>query len=137
MNNSRQLDVLIDGECPLCKWMRARVEPFDTDKRLNWRNFRDPDVPGFATPYTFDEMNEEMHVRLPEGRWVKGYQAWIEVLRVLPKWRWLSPIMAAWPLSRLGPVFYRWLAARRFTLFGVPPPCSPDGVCSLHQKHAK
>ncbi|MBV9957117.1 MAG: DUF393 domain-containing protein [Acidobacteria bacterium] len=129
----KRLEVYTDGECPLCQWMRAKVEPFDRRHRLEWLNFRDPEVLERAAPRTFAEMNEEMHVRDAEGRWSGGYAAWVEVLRVLPGWRVLTPLMSLWPMTRLGPLFYGWLARRRYTLFGVPPPCDADGVCSLHK----
>lgn len=132
--NDARLEVYTDGECPLCKWMRAKVEPFDRHRRLEWLNFRDPEVLERAAPHTFAEMNEEMHVRDATGRWYGGYAAWAEVLRVLPGWRVLAPPMSIWPMTRLGPVFYSWLARRRYTLFGVPPPCDADGVCSLHAR---
>lgn len=132
-----RIEVYTDGECPLCKWMRAKVEPFDRDGRIEWLNFRDPEVLKRAAPYTFEQMNEEMHVRDSQGRWTGGYLAWAEVLRVLPGWRLLAPVMTLWPLTRLGPLFYTWLARRRYTLFGVPPPCDANGVCSLHAREMK
>jgi predicted DCC family thiol-disulfide oxidoreductase YuxK len=78
-------------------------------------------------------MAEEMHLRTPDGRWPKGYTAGIEVIRVLPRWKWLTSIMSIWPCTRVGPIFYRWLAARRYTLFGIPPPCGANGACQLHK----
>jgi predicted DCC family thiol-disulfide oxidoreductase YuxK len=132
-NQAARIEVYTDGECPLCQWMRAKVEPFDREHRILWMNYRDPEVLSRAEPYTFQELNEEMHARTPDGRWSAGYQAWVEVIRVLPAWRWLAPVLSVWPFTRLGPVFYRWLAARRYKLFGVPPPCDPHGVCTLHK----
>jgi predicted DCC family thiol-disulfide oxidoreductase YuxK len=114
--------------------MRAKVEPFDRHHRIEWLNFRDPEILKRAAPHTLEEMNEEMYVRDAEGRWSVGFAAWAEVLRVLPALRWLSPLMKIWPLSRLGKLFYAWLAKRRYTLFGVPPPCDASGVCSLHAR---
>jgi predicted DCC family thiol-disulfide oxidoreductase YuxK len=137
MNQATTIDVLTDGDCPLCRWMRARVEPFDVRKRLHWLNFREPEVLAMAAPLTFDELNNEMYAHLPDGKWVRGFDAWIAVLSVLPRLRWLSKLLSLWPLTRLGPLFYRWVAKRRFTLFGIPPPCSPDGVCSLHEHHRR
>jgi predicted DCC family thiol-disulfide oxidoreductase YuxK len=133
MSQPARIEVYTDGECPLCQWMRSKVEPFDREQRIDWMNYRDPEVMRRAAPYTFQELNEEMHARTPDGRWSGGFQAWIEVLRVLPRWRWLAPLMSIWPFTSLGPIFYRWLAARRYKLFGVPPPCDADGVCSLHK----
>lgn len=132
--NDSRIEVYTDGECPLCKWMRAKVEPFDRDHRIEWLNFRDPEILERAAPRTLAEMNEEMHVRDAVGRWTSGFGAWAEVLRVLPRWRVLAPLMTKWPLTRLGALFYAWLAKRRYTLFGIPPPCDESGVCSLHTR---
>lgn len=136
MTGAAHIEVYTDGECPLCKWMRARVEPFDREHRIEWLNFRDPEILNRAAPYSFEELNEEMHARTLDGRWSAGYHAWLEVLRVLKGWRWLVPLLSIWPFTRVGPVLYRWLANRRYSLFGVPPPCDPHGVCALHQSTA-
>jgi predicted DCC family thiol-disulfide oxidoreductase YuxK len=132
MAESARIEVFTDGQCPLCQWMRARVEPFDRHQRIAWLDYRDPEVLSRAAPYTFQELNEEMHARTPEGKWSGGYKAWIAVMRVLPGWRWLAPVLSVWPFTSLGALAYRLLAARRYKLFGVPPPCDPSGVCSLH-----
>jgi predicted DCC family thiol-disulfide oxidoreductase YuxK len=113
--------------------MRARVEPLDRDHRIEWLDYNDPEILKRAAPHTCEEMAEEMHVRTAGGRWSKGYFAWIEVIRVLPRWGWLTSVMSVWPPTKLGPIFYRWLAKRRYTLFGVPPPCDASGVCHLHK----
>jgi predicted DCC family thiol-disulfide oxidoreductase YuxK len=133
VNSQPEIEVYTDGHCNLCRWMRARVEPLDRNHRLEWLDYNDPGILRRAAPHTREAMAEEMHVRLPDGRWSRGYAAWIEVTRVLPRWKWLAPIMSVRPFTRLGPIFYRWLAARRYTLFGVPPPCDANGACQLHR----
>ena len=133
MNHGSKIEVYTDGHCNLCRWMRARVEPLDRNQRIEWLDYNDPQILKRATPRTREEMANEMHTRTAEGRWAKGYFAWIEVIRVLPRWRRLSPILSVWPLTKLGPVFYKWLASHRYTLFGVPPPCDASGVCQLHK----
>ena len=136
MERATRIEVYTDGQCPLCRWMREKVEPLDLDKRIEWLDYNDPEVRQRAAPHTLEEMSREMHVRRPDGGWTKGFWGWLDVLRVLPNWRWLARVLAIWPFTRLGPVFYAWLASRRYRLFGVPPPCDADGVCSLHQtKH--
>ena len=112
--------------------MRVRVEPLDRDRRIEWLDYNDPEILKRAAPHSREEMAEEMHVRTAYGRWRKGYFAWIEVIRVLPRWKWLVPILSVWPFTKLGPIFYAWLASRRYTLFGVPPPCDASGACRLH-----
>jgi predicted DCC family thiol-disulfide oxidoreductase YuxK len=136
MSEPRQLEVYTDGECPLCRWMRAKVEPLDRSKRIEWLDYRQPQIRA-ATPFTFEQLDAEMHTRrASDGEWSAGYRAWIEVMRVLPRWRWLAPVLSIWPLTALGPVLYRALAKRRYRLFGVPPPCDADGVCTLHKAGA-
>ena len=128
-----RIEVYTDGRCPLCRWMRARVEPHDREARIEWLDYNEPENQLRAAPHTLPELAEEMHVRRPEGTWSKGFEGWLDVLRVLPRWRWLAGVLALWPFRALGPLFYRWLARRRYSLFGIPPPCDAEGVCSLHQ----
>jgi len=130
---TNKLEVYTDGQCNLCRWMRARVEPLDRNGRIEWLDYNDPEILKRAAPHTSAEMTDEMHTRTADGRWAKGYFAWIEVVRVLPRWKWLAGIMGIWPFTKLGPIFYHWLASRRYTLFGVPPPCDASGVCRLHK----
>lgn len=134
MNQAAQLEVYTDGQCPLCKWMRERVSRRDRFQRIKWLDYRDQQVQSL-TPYSFEALDAEMHARrIADGRWSAGYYAWLEVMRLLPRWRYFVPLLSIWPFTFLGRIFYRWLATRRYKLFGVPPPCDADGVCSLHKK---
>jgi predicted DCC family thiol-disulfide oxidoreductase YuxK len=133
MTSPEKIEVYTDGHCNLCRWVRARVEPLDRNQRIEWLDYNDPQILKRAAPHTREEMAEAMHVRSAAGSWSSGYFAWIEVVRVLPRWRWLAGLMGVWPFTKLGPLFYKWLAARRYTLFGVPPPCDASGVCQLHK----
>jgi predicted DCC family thiol-disulfide oxidoreductase YuxK len=133
MSQAAQLEVYTDGQCPLCKWMRERVSRRDRFHRIEWRDYRDQQVQSL-TPYSFEELDAEMYARrIADGSWSAGYYAWLEVMRVLPRWRYLVPLLSIWPFTYLGRVFYRWLATRRYKLFGVPPPCDANGVCALHK----
>lgn len=136
-DGSSRIEVYTDGRCPLCLWIRARVEPFDRDARIEWLDYNEPENQLRAAPHALSELAAEMHVRrVADGSWSKGYGAWLAVIEVLPRWSWLAPPLGLWPFTSLGPVFYRWVASRRYALFGVPPPCDADGVCALHQtKH--
>jgi predicted DCC family thiol-disulfide oxidoreductase YuxK len=42
--NSSKLEVYTDGQCSLCRWMRARVEPLDRDQRIEWLDYNDPEI---------------------------------------------------------------------------------------------
>src|SRR5207249_8568087 len=94
-----KIEVYTDGGCNLCRWMRARVEPLDRDRRIEWLDYNDPEILKRAAPYTREEMAEEMHVRTADDRRSKGYFAWIEVIRVLPRWQLLVPILSILPFT--------------------------------------
>jgi predicted DCC family thiol-disulfide oxidoreductase YuxK len=134
MSTNARLEVYTDGQCPLCQWSRQHVEPFDTERRLEWLDYHDPEALRRAAPHTAKQLADEMHVRLPDGSWARGYGAWVEVIKVLPRWRWLRYPLSAWPLTSLGPFLYKQLAKRRYQLFGIPPPCDDSGVCAIHAK---
>jgi len=134
MSAAGRLEVYTDGQCPMCRWTRTHVEPLDRDGRIEWLDYHDPATLRRAAPHTHKQLADEMHVRLPDGSWHRGYRAWIEVLRVLPRWRALTGVLSVWPLTTLGPVAYRQIAKRRYAIFGIPPPCDDAGVCSLHTK---
>jgi len=89
-----KIEVYTDGQCSLCRWMRARVDPLDRNHRIEWLDYNDPEILQRAAPHTREEMAEEMHTRTADGRWAKGYSAWIEVIRVLPRWKWLAPVLS-------------------------------------------
>jgi predicted DCC family thiol-disulfide oxidoreductase YuxK len=130
-----QLEVYMDGQCPLCQWMQARIEPFDRERRLEWLDLNSPAALARAAPFTHAQLAEEMYTRRKaDGAWAKGFFSWIEVLRLLPRLRWLAWLFSRWPFTALGPVLYRHLAKRRYQLFGIPPPCDAAGVCRIHKK---
>lgn len=137
MNEPDRLEVYTDGQCPLCLWMRGKVEPRDRHHRIEWLDYRDDEVRS-RTSYTFEQLDAEMHTRwVADGRWAAGFDGWLAVMRVLPRWRRLAPLLSVWPFTAIGRLFYKGLASRRYQLFGVPPPCDPNGVCTLHKPKAE
>ncbi len=109
------LEAYTDGQCPLCLWMRARVEPFDRERKLEWLDLHSPEALRRAAPHTRAELAEEMYVRRKEdGAWSKGFFAWIEVLSVLPRLRPLAWLLARPPLKALGPLVFGSPEAENF-----------------------
>lgn len=111
------------------------VEPYDTGKRIDFRDFNIAEVAA-ETPYSREELVREMHVLTPDGRWHAGFFGWVAVLRELPRRRWLAKVLSMPPFRWIGPVLYRLIAANRFRIpkvllrgVGVPSPCGEN--CSL------
>ena len=86
---AKSLMVYTDGRCPFCQWSRQKVERYDSDAAVEFRDYNQP-AAARETPYTDQELATEMHVRSPDGKCWGGFAAWIEFLRALPGWRLLG-----------------------------------------------
>ncbi len=122
MPGEAKLDIYMDGSCAFCQWARARIEPWDTQKRLRFLDYNDPLV-AESTPYSLDELGREMHLRVPEGPWTAGFDAWVRILRALPGLSWFGWLVSKAPLRWIGPAMYGWIARHR-TWLGAPPACT-------------
>jgi predicted DCC family thiol-disulfide oxidoreductase YuxK len=63
-----KIEVYTDGHCNLCRWMRARVEPLDRNRRIEWLDYNDPEILQRAAPRTREELADEMHTRNADDR---------------------------------------------------------------------
>jgi len=134
---TKRLVAYTDGRCPFCQWSRLQVERQDREGAVEFRDYNQP-ATARETPYTDEELAAEMHVRTTEGEWYAGFAAWIEVLKALPKWRWLGRLASYAPFRWIGPSAYRFVARNRYRMpkfllrwVGAPPPCSPEAGCAI------
>ncbi len=58
------------------------MEPYDTNSRLRFLDYNDLSVAAQA-PFSREDLDSEMHVRTPDGTWLKGFEAW-QVLLLRP-----------------------------------------------------
>lgn len=124
-----KFDIYLDGSCAFCQWSRARIEPWDTRRRLCFLDYNDPHVAA-EVPYSRAELASEMHLRELGGRWTAGFAAWVRILRVLPGLAWLGWLLDLPPLRWLGPGVYGWVARHRGLLPGAPQSCTTD-TCAI------
>ena len=129
MPESPKYDIFLDGSCSFCRWSRDKIEPFDSNGRVRFLDYNDPGVAA-QTPFPRSDLDQEMHLRTPEGKWLRGFEAWLALLRVLPRLAWLGWIASLPPLRWLGPPFYRFIARHRYSLPGAPAQCEGD-TCAL------
>lgn len=108
--------LLWDGDCGFCqRWVR-RLESRDAGDRIETLKATDrakyPELLGI----TDHALNHAMHLALPDGRVLAGGRAVPEILRLLPRWRWVAWVFGipgvAWATDRV----YGWVAARRHKL---------------------
>ncbi len=138
-----KLTVYFDGQCQFCQAMRQKIEPYDSDQRLDFRDFNDLSDVG-EMPFSLDQLRQEMYVQLPNGRWRVGFWGWLAILEMLPELRWLGAVLNLPPFRWLGPCCYVFIAKHRYqiprfilTWLGVPPPCDESCSFTSHNKHKK
>ena len=125
MPQTAKYDIFLDGSCSFCRWSRAKIEPYDSGERVRFLDYNDPSVAAQA-PFPRADLDREMHMRTPEGKWLRGFEAWLALLRVLPKLAWLGRIASVPPLRCLGPSVYGFIARHRYSLPGAPARCDTD-----------
>lgn len=129
MSQPSTYDIFMDSTCSFCRWTQTKVEPYDSGSRLRFLDYNDPAVAEQA-PFPRVELDNEMHVRTPEGAWLKGFEAWLALLRVLPKLRWLGRFASMPPMRWMGPSVYAFIARHRYSLPGAPARCESD-TCAI------
>ena len=124
-----KLEVLFDGQCPLCIRSMTLVRYCDwldgieySDVTTRW-NTLGPKNPGIS----MEDCLKEMYLLLPDGSVKKGFFAFREMLWRLPL-LWPLLLVFYFPLaSTIGPRIYNGVASRRFRL----TQCTSD-TCSRH-----
>ena len=125
MPSVARYDVVMDGACSFCRWSRKVIEPFDPDARLRFLDYNDPAV-ATQVPFPSSELDRELHVRTPAGAWLLGFNAWLAIMRALPKLAWIGRVAELPPLRWFGPIVYRFIARHRYWLPGAPKRCETD-----------
>jgi len=112
MQKTATYDIFMDGTCSFCQWTRELVEPYDSGKQLRFLDYNDSTVAAQA-PFPRGELDREMHVRTPEGSWLKGFEAWLA--------------LASHPLA--GPIPVR--------IYRSPPLQPPWSARALLERHLR
>ena len=98
MNESWQLKLLYDGQCPMCRWEVNCLRRWNRAGRLM---FEDISAPGFnATRYglTQGQVMGVMHGIFPDGRSVTRMEAFRQAYQIIGLGWLLTP--TRWPLLR-------------------------------------
>ena len=111
--------LIYDGECAMCRasalWLMRRALAGGADRfeilpcRSSVRRERYPHI-------TDEACMAAMQLVLPDGRVLSGADAAPEIIRRIPRWRWLASaftLPGVRPLSRRG---YAWIARNRMRL---------------------
>lgn len=111
---NRDLLVVFDGECGLCRAARQWAEERDRRGRLRFVPYQDADLARLAPGLTPAQAARSLYAIAPDGQRYRGARAVFMTLRSLPgAWGLLGTVWALPPLSLLAEPFYRLVARHR------------------------
>ena len=119
-----EMEMIYDGHCGFCVRSMAWFLAFDGLGQINVRDFRTNPSPLVSDA----QMEKALHLVLPDGRALPGFEAYRYVVLRVPGMWWLIPFFYTPVLSRLiGHPIYNWVAANRGKLssmmrLGLPRP---------------
>jgi predicted DCC family thiol-disulfide oxidoreductase YuxK len=123
------LTVLYDGSCSLCRASVARVQVFDSRRRIEFLSLHDP-----SAQTRFPQIDREVAMRWMQavdarGRVWSGADAWARMGLLLPGWNLLAWILLIPGVRWIAAKIYAWVARNRYRWNGD---LCADGTCSLH-----
>jgi predicted DCC family thiol-disulfide oxidoreductase YuxK len=124
-----RLQVFFDGACPLCSREKEALARRDRGGQIEFIDIAEPEFDAAAWGREPAEFMAAMHVRLPDGRWVLGADAFRQLYGLLG-FGWLVALTRVPGIRQAVDAGYRAFARNRTRLTGR---CSVEGGCSaLH-----
>lgn len=123
--------VIYDGRCRICTASADRIRRLDVRGELALLSLHEPAVAARFPEIRREDVLESMHVVLPDGAVRRGADAVREVLRHLPRARWLGILWLVPGFSWLARHGYSWVARNRYR-FDRTIACDGD-VCRVHR----
>lgn len=107
------MEMIYDGRCGFCYRSMAGFLAYDGLQQITVRDFRTN-----PSPIVSDErMEKALHLVLPDGRALPGFEAYRYVVPRVPGLWWMIPFFYMPVVSRLiGHPVYNWVAANRSRL---------------------
>ena len=110
---SGKFTVFYDGSCPLCRKEIAHYEGLESDVRFS--NLFDSDSKTLLEKYNiqFDDALERMHVVTEQEEIVRNAEAFREIWRRMPYWKYAVPFLENKFSMRLANYMYDFWVAKR------------------------
>lgn len=123
--------ILYDGDCPFCSSQIRRLLALAKPGAVEALSIRDPSVPRRFPGLSADALARAMHLILPDGRVVAGFEAAVRAVATRP-FPWALAYLYYIPgLRLLFDLAYAAIARNRYRLFGKRR--CPDAACSRHR----
>jgi len=124
-----ELTVLYDGACSLCRASVSRAQRFDSDRRIEFLDARDPVVTSRFPQVDRELALRSMHAVNGRGQVWSGVEAWARIGMLLPGWNMLAWVLLLPGVRQVGAKIYHGVARNRYRWNREA--CA-DGSCSLH-----
>ena len=118
----RQMFVLYDGNCKLCRRTIAILRIFDVFERITWLNVMDgPAVRAAGLAWLDDAAtHRDMHAVVDRTAWA-GFNAYRALSARIPVLWPTLPLLYVWPVPVIGSKIYRRVADSRLCSIAQPP----------------
>ena len=110
--------IFYDGTCELCRRSRAWLERRDARGAFAFVDSRDAGATARWPGISAEETEGRIVVLAPDGTRQGGYDGVVTLLRAIPRWRVVAPLLGAWGVRLVGRVVYRAVARNRYRIMG-------------------
>ena len=111
--------VYYDGACPLCQREIAMYQCMDGSEAIRWHDVS-TDGTGAEDLATSDAM-ARFHVRRADGTLVSDARGFFEVMKTIPRLRWLGHMLSVPPIPWIAEGAYRLFLPLRPALKRIVP----------------
>lgn len=123
-SDGKEIEVLYDGDCPLCDREVRMLRRLDRKQRIRFTNIAVVEFEPGDYGFTQDELMAEIHARLPDGSWIRGVEVFRRIYSSLGWGRIVS--LTRLPVVRnLLEGAYRLFARNRLRITGR---CADDSA---------
>lgn len=114
-----QLPVFYDGKCSFCTRSVEILSRLDNLRHVHWIDMHSREAKAEYPDLDLDRGANEMLLRLPNGQWLGGFDAFRILARHFPLLWPILPILYIPPVPQIGRALYKRIAARRYCI--LPP----------------
>lgn len=126
--------VLYDGQCRFCDAGSRRLLKMARPGAIERVDFQQP---GALEPFpglTHDACMKQMYLVAPNGQLYAGFEAAVQAVATRRGVGWIAYLYYVPGIRQLCDLLYRWIASRRYRLFGQKASECDGGTCAVHQQ---
>jgi predicted DCC family thiol-disulfide oxidoreductase YuxK len=128
--DGKEIEVLYDGDCPLCDREVRMLRRMDRKQRIRFTNIAAAEFEAGDYGLTQDAVMAEIHARLPDGSWIRGVEVFRRIYSALG-WGPVVRLTRLPVVSNLLDGAYRLFTRNRLRMTGR---CAAESVaCQLER----